>query len=186
MAYPDAATQVMQNLLDSHDTDRLVSKIHNPDRPFDEGNREQQDDTYDGSKPNEDDYRRARLSAFVQMTYLGSPMIYYGDEVGVWGSDDPNNRKPFPWDDRGPYEDKGFEIMPIHLDFYKRAIALRNDHVSLRRGEFQTLQVHDDNDTCAFTRTHVDESERVAKNPTEKQPEIDHTEIEGDMVLVNS
>ena len=186
MAYPDAATQVMQNLLDSHDTDRLVSKIHNPDRPFDEGNREQQDDTYDGSKPNEDDYRRARLSAFVQMTYLGSPMIYYGDEVGVWGSDDPNNRKPFPWDDQSPYQDDGFMIMPAHLDFYKRAIALRNDHISLRRGEFQTLQVHDDNDTWAFTRTHGDDRVLIAMNASEKDAEIDLPELDGNWILVFS
>ena len=48
MAYPEEITYVLQNLVGSHDTDRAVSKIHNPDRPFDLGNREQNDPTYDG------------------------------------------------------------------------------------------------------------------------------------------
>ena len=77
-------------------------------------------------------------------------------------------------------------IMPAHLDFYKRAIALRNDHVALRRGEFQTIQVHDDNDTWAFTRTHGDERVLVAINASEKDAEIDLSDIEGNWVLVFS
>ena len=32
------------------------------------------------------------------MTYRGAPMIYYGDEVGMWGADDPHDRKPMIWD----------------------------------------------------------------------------------------
>ena len=31
------------------------------------------------------------------MTYIGAPMIYYGDEVGMWGANDPCNRKPMFW-----------------------------------------------------------------------------------------
>ena len=173
LAYPEPATNVLQNLLDSHDTDRFVSKIHNPDRPYDQGNREQQDSTYDGSKPPAEAYRKARLAAFVQLTYLGAPMIYYGDEVGMWGSDDPNNRKPMPWPDRGPYEDEGFEFMPEHLDFYRRAIALRRSSPALSRGEFQTVQVHDDNDTWAFVRTLGDEEVLVAINASDRDATID-------------
>ena len=103
-AYPAEATFVLQNLADSHDTDRLVSKIFNPDRPYDSQNREQDDPTYVGDKPDEASYRKARLIAFLQMTYVGAPMVYYGDEVGMWGSDDPNNRKPMLWKDLEPYE----------------------------------------------------------------------------------
>lgn len=77
-------------------------------------------------------------------------------------------------------------IMPTHLDFYKRAIALRNDHISLRRGEFQTLQVHDDNDTWVFTRTLGDERLLIAMNASEKDAEIDLTELDGEWVLVFS
>ncbi|MDG2422583.1 MAG: alpha-amylase family glycosyl hydrolase [Phycisphaerales bacterium] len=177
LTYPEPATNVLQNLLDSHDTDRFVSKIHNPDRPYDQGNREQQDASYDGSKPPEDAYRRARLAAFVQFTYLGAPMIYYGDEVGMWGSDDPNNRKPMPWQDHGPYADDGFEFMPEHLDFYRRVIALRNESAALRRGEFRTIQVHDDNDTWAFVRTLDDEEILVAINASDREAAFDMPDI---------
>ena len=38
------------------------------------------------------------------MTYVGAPMIYYGDEVGMWGADDPSCRKPMLWDDLMPYD----------------------------------------------------------------------------------
>ncbi len=34
-----------------------------------------------------------------QMTYLGAPVIYYGDEAGMWGANDPDSRKPMVWDD---------------------------------------------------------------------------------------
>ncbi|MBT5382678.1 MAG: alpha-amylase, partial [Phycisphaerae bacterium] len=152
MAYPDSATYVLQNLLDSHDTDRMVSKVFNPDRPFDAQNREQQVDNYNPDKPDAESYRKARLLALLQMTYVGAPMIYYGDEVGLWGSDDPNNRKPMLWEDLQPYDEPGMEVMPGQLDFYRRAIAIRNTYPALRRGSIETVLIDDDQDTWAFVR----------------------------------
>ena len=40
-----------------------------------------------------------KFFVIFQMTYLGAPMIYYGDEVGMWGANDPDCRKPMLWDD---------------------------------------------------------------------------------------
>ena len=37
--------------------------------------------------------------ALFQFTYVGAPMVYYGDEVGMWGANDPDCRKPMVWDD---------------------------------------------------------------------------------------
>ena len=163
-AYPPEVTAVMQNLGDSHDTDRLVSKIFNPDRAFEEGNREQGDPTYDGGKPTEECYRRARLFAFLQMTSPGAPMIYYGDEAGMWGSDDPNNRKPMLWKDLEPYDEPGQAVMPEHLAFYRDAIALRNDHAALRTGGIHTVLVDDDRDIWAFLREDANETVLVVLN----------------------
>ena len=177
MAYPDSATYVMQNLLDSHDTDRLVSKIHNPDRPYDEGNREQDDDTYDGSKPSPEAYQRTRLAALIQLMYVGTPMIYYGDEVGIWGSDDPNNRKPMIWPELEPFEDPEFKLMPEHLNFYQQAIAVRQNSPAIRRGDFQTVHLHDDNNTWAFTRSMDGEEILVAISPNEHEQDIDLTSL---------
>ncbi len=109
LAYPAEATYCLMNLLDSHDTDRIASMLANPDREYDRGNREQDGAAYDAGKPAAEVYRQVRLLALLQMTYVGAPMIYYGDEVGMWGSDDPNNRKPMLWKDLEPYDGSGRE-----------------------------------------------------------------------------
>ncbi|MDP6986650.1 MAG: alpha-amylase family glycosyl hydrolase [Phycisphaerales bacterium] len=172
MAYPDSATSVLQNLLDSHDTDRCVSKVFNPDRPFDAKNREQEVDDYNPNKPDEWAYRKARLLALLQMTYVGAPMIYYGDEVGLWGSDDPNNRKPMLWEDLQPYDEAGMEVMPAHFDFYRRAIALRNAFPALRRGSIETVVIDDEQDVWAFVRELNGQKVLVALNAGDAEATI--------------
>ncbi len=161
LAYPSKANYVVQNLLDSHDTDRLVSMALNPDRAYDAMNRVQDDNPdYDNSKPGPAEYRRARLAVLLQMTYVGAPMIYYGDEVGMWGADDPTNRKPMLWEDLQPYEKpEENHVVTDHLAFYRQVIALRNGHSALRRGDFQTLLVDDESDVWAYLR--ADRHERI-------------------------
>ena len=39
------------------------------------------------------------MIVLLQMTYLGAPMVYYGDEAGMWGGDDPCDRWPMVWED---------------------------------------------------------------------------------------
>jgi glycosidase len=73
MMYAGDITQVGQNLLSSHDTERFLHEAG-------------------------DDLKRLRLATFFQMTMPGSPSIYYGDEVGVTGGHDPDCRRAFPWD----------------------------------------------------------------------------------------
>ncbi|MDP7070334.1 MAG: alpha-amylase family glycosyl hydrolase [Phycisphaerales bacterium] len=172
MAYPDAATYVLQNLLDSHDTDRLVSKVYNPDRPYDAKNREQEVDDYKAEKPPEWAYEKARLAALLQMTYVGAPMIYYGDEAGLWGSDDPNNRKPMLWSELQPYDEPHMEVMPAHIDFYRQAIALRNSHPALRRGTIETILTDDVQDVWVFLRAYEDDTVLVALNAGPAQATI--------------
>lgn len=173
MAYPSEVTYVLQNLVDSHDTDRAVSKIYNPDRPYDSQNREQDDPSYDGSKPPQDAYERLKLIALLQLTYVGAPMIYYGDEVGMWGSDDPNNRKPMLWEDLQPYEDpEQNQVMPEIFAYYKELIGLRNQHSALRRGSFETVYLHDQDDVWAFIRSDEDEEILVALNASDNEASI--------------
>lgn len=173
LAYPTEISYVLQNLIDSHDTDRAVSKIHNPDRPFDNGNREQDDSTYDGEKPPEEAYRRLELLVLIQMTYVGAPMIYYGSEVGMWGSDDPNNRKPMIWEDLGPCQDPEVKVMPALFERYKAMIRLRNEHPALRRGSFETIVADDEQDLLVFRRTHDDEELVVALHAGEGEARFD-------------
>lgn len=72
-----------------------------------------------------------RLSTLFQMVYPGAPSVYYGDEIGLSGGKDPLSRASFPWDEARWNTDL--------RDFFKKAIALRHAHPSLRRGDYTTL-----------------------------------------------
>lgn len=95
-SFPPATNQAQMNLLGSHDTGRLVTRLTHPDRP----------DARDPSaaRPPDEAYQLALLGIALLATHPGSPMIVYGDEWGVHGGNDPDCRKPLPWPDRGPYE----------------------------------------------------------------------------------
>ena len=106
--YPRPVQYALQNLIDSHDTDRLASMIVNAGRrPYAQPDRFDYDidvspryvPAYDVRKPNDDERRVQRLVALLQMTYVGPPMIYYGTEAGMWGADDPCDRMPMVWPD---------------------------------------------------------------------------------------
>lgn len=180
LAYPAAATYVMQNLVDSHDTDRLVSMLQNPDREYDRMNRPQDDNReYDNSKPGELAYKRARLVALLQMCYVGAPMIYYGDEVGMWGADDPTNRKPMLWEELQPYEEpeENF-VMHDLLEHYRKIIRVRNQFVSLRVGDIRTLLVDDERDLWVFMRQFDEEQVLIALNPSDQPHTVELQELE--------
>jgi len=72
--------------------------------------------------------RRLLLAVLFQMSYPGSPAIYYGDEVGVGGGDDPYNRATYPWRDEGGKPDLALR------EEFRRLVALRNEHAVLRHG----------------------------------------------------
>jgi glycosidase len=164
LAYPEQSTVVLQNLLASHDTDRLVSMIMNPGRGYDRANSERPGSAYNGAKPSDEAYRRALLAVAAQMTYVGAPMIWYGDEVGMWGSDDPFCRKPMLWADLPPNADPEERIREGHLEAYRALIALRRSSEALRRGAFKTLVADDARNLWVFERTLGDERVVVALN----------------------
>ncbi len=171
LAYPREATLVLQNLMNSHDTDRVASMAHNPDRAYDHANRIQDNGPeFDNTKPTDEEYARARLTTLLQMTYVGAPMIYYGDEVGMWGADDPTCRKPMLWKDLEPYEKpEQNHVMDAHRAYYQRAIKLRTEHPALRTGSFQTLLTDDAQDVWCFLRADADEQLLVVLNASNEE-----------------
>ena len=93
----EAATDLAQvNLLGSHDTARFVSKMMNPILDYDRG-AGLSDSGYDRGEPDADAYAKLELAYAVLTALPGSPMVYAGDELGLWGADDPENRKPLVW-----------------------------------------------------------------------------------------
>ncbi|TCT15361.1 glycosidase [Natranaerovirga pectinivora] len=75
------------------------------------------------------EFKILKLITLFQLTFPGIPSIYYGDEAGVEGGTDPENRKTFPW---------GNEDLDIY-NWYKNIIALRNGNDVLKTGGFKPL-----------------------------------------------
>ncbi|MFM7051495.1 MAG: alpha-amylase family glycosyl hydrolase [Planctomycetota bacterium] len=172
LEYPAQATFALQNLLASHDTDRLASMMANPGRGYDRANSEKPGSTYDGARPQPGHFRRARLAALVQMTYVGAPMVWYGDEAGMWGSDDPFCRKPMVWSDLGAFDDPDERFDGEHFAAYRDMIALRAQHAAIRRGGFRTLLVDDARNLWVFERRLGDERVIVALNASDAPQEF--------------
>jgi glycosidase len=163
--YPLPIALVQQNLYASHDTDRLASMFVNPDRPYDGRNRLQ--DTgpdYDRSKPGPEARARQRLAVGFQMAFLGAPMIYYGDEAGMWGPDDPSDRMPMLWRDLEPYDGQQPEVDDDMHAWYRHMIAVRHAEPALRRGTFRPRLDASGEDLAVFTRTLGDRSVHVLLN----------------------
>jgi glycosidase len=149
---PPATQLVQQNLFDSHDTDRLVSQLFNPGREFDAANRPQDNGpNYNGSRPGGEYFRMARLAAAFQATYVGAPMFFQGDELGMWGADDPANRKPVTWPELLPFESDDERFLPEHLAHYQRWFNLRRQEPALRYGAVEHLRSGSDR-VAAFAR----------------------------------
>ena len=78
----------------------------------------------------------------MQMTWMGAPTIYYGDEAGLCGFTDPDNRRTYPW---------GREDQEL-IAFHKDIIRLRKEHDELRCGSIK--QVAGDYNFLAYGRFH--------------------------------
>lgn len=187
--YPMEMQFVLQNLIDSHDTDRLASMIVNEARQpyeneesaerygYDWGSRvsPRNTDHYLVRAPNEREWQIQKLVALFQMTYVGAPMIYYGTEAGMWGADDPDDRKPMVWDDltydpetRDPLgRPRPADPVAFNHDlfaFYKDVISLRQEHAALRRGDFEVLAADDDSNTLVYSRSLEGETYVIVLN----------------------
>lgn len=117
--YPLQASEVAFNLLDSHDTPRLLTLAAG-------------------------DKNKMRLAALFQFTFMGTPCIYYGDEIGMDGEGDPGCRKCMEWNP----EKQDREL----FEFYRQLIQIRNDHPALRTGTFTFLEAGQQGSKLAYER----------------------------------
>jgi len=133
-AYPPQAFYALMNLLSSHDAARTLHQLGY---------------TGPGSSPEKiaEAKQRLRLAVLFQMTFPGAPTVFYGDEVGVTGGEDPFNRATYPWADLGGNPDSAL------LRDFQKMIGLRNDHDVLRRGSIGA-PAHLDDHVIALTRQY--------------------------------
>lgn len=127
--YPPEATRAQLNLLGSHDTPRYLTIAQR-------------------------DESALRLATLFQMCFPGAPCIYYGDEIGMEGSHDPDCRRAFPWES---------SRWNISLRSYMReCIQLRHRRPVLRRGDYHSVYAEDG--VYVFARTLGREIALVALN----------------------
>lgn len=153
--YPAEYFYSAMNLIGSHDVPRVLSVLG--------------DDNYTGAEPIGTLGRRrltdqqrvrakARLKLLVlwQMTFPGVPCIYYGDEAGMEGYQDPLNRRTYPW---------GKEDQEL-LDWYYRMTALRQKYNVFTVGDFSSVAV--ETSVYAFVRRTADAQALVILNRSDE------------------
>ncbi len=136
--YPDAAYYSLMNLLDSHDTERLRWTL----TPGEEttANKELNEANVAEGK------QRQKIASLIQFTVPGAPTVFYGDEVGMTGDDDPDDRRTYPWADKGGTPDQG---MFAH---YQALNMLRSSNTVLVDGDFKILLADDASQVIAYGR----------------------------------
>lgn len=174
--YGEDTMHLLWNLMDSHDTDRHASMILNPDLNFDRNRSPKDNPEYIVRKPTDEERRTQKLIVAFKMTFIGAPLLYYGTEAGMWGTDDPDNRKPMLWEDiayenekthplKGksrPNDENKFDAELF--DYYRSLIAVRKANPALKLGTFKVLQTTLNDDTFGFVRVHKDQKLLVVFN----------------------
>jgi len=127
--YPPQVLHGLWNILGSHDTARILTVL-------------------------EEDVEKLKLAVAIQMTFIGSPMIYYGDEIGMTGNNDPFCRIPFYWDENMWNR----EI----YDFYKTLTNFRKESDALKKGSYNVLS--NNGWILAYERKYEDEKIIVISN----------------------
>ena len=131
----------MWNLIDSHDTKRFLTESN-------------------------ENINSLKLAIAFQFTYIGIPYIYYGDEIGMNGGDDPYNRRCMIWDK----EKQNLEL----LDFYKKLIKIRKENKSLIYGDYKEIYCKDN--IVSFKRCFKDENVIIIINNNDCKKIIDLNE----------
>lgn len=117
--YPEPMLRASWNLLGSHDTERFITACQG-------------------------DGKKAGLGAVFNLTWLGTPLLYYGEEIGMEGADDPDCRRPMLWErDRWDLD---------LYDLYRTLIRLRKRETALRRGKAYVLYADGADNTLVYLR----------------------------------
>ncbi|HEY3780941.1 MAG TPA: alpha-amylase family glycosyl hydrolase [Fimbriimonadaceae bacterium] len=130
-SYPPQVSRNLMNLLGSHDTERFLTLCHG-------------------------DQKMADLAAAMQLTWPGAPSIYYGDELGMEGGKDPDDRRPMRWD-------LANNTNPV-LSYYKLLVHARDASKALETGDPIPLWASDSSQTLAYGRVDGKDKAIIAIN----------------------
>lgn len=143
--YPENVQMYLFNLLDSHDTARILTLANQ-------------------SKD------RVRLMYLFLLTFIGSPCIYYGDEIGMDGGEDPGCRACMEWD-------QAKQDLELH-QFVQNLIQLRKDVPAFGgNGRFQILHADEKSNGFVYRKQHLDEELIFVINNNETEQIISVPEL---------
>lgn len=175
--------KAMMNLTASHDTPRFSTSVYNPGR-YKYRDTPREDPAYRIGRPDERTRRIQQQILVQQFTYVGAPEIWNGDEVGMWGAFDPDERKPMVWADLryddettapfgGPRRRDRVEQDTALFRVYRKLIALRKQHLRLFvDGSLTWLVTDDARRLLAYERRLGDQRAIVAFNGSDAAHEI--------------
>lgn len=125
--YPKMSMDSSLTLLSSHDTWRPINYLAT--RDVSNLSLAKRKAEFLTTKEYLDAKRKLKMAVFMQFTLPGVPMIYYGDEIGMEGYDDPINRRPFTWNN----------IDEDLLSFYKKLAKMRKKYIHHFKGNFRVV-----------------------------------------------
>ena len=146
--YPPQVLSCVMNLLGSHDTPRILTALVDDFR----GSREEKAARTLSYEDRKTALERLRAAAFLQFTLPGMASIYYGDEAGMEGFDDPFCRRTYPW---------GREDTALRA-YYRSLCRLKKELPALRHGDVRVTAAGEGR--IAFTRTAQEQRAEVFVN----------------------
>ena len=120
--YPKECYYSLMNLIGGHDVARILTILSDPPANMTRTQKAMHKSTITKYHVA---IKRLKIMSLIQMTFPGTPTVYYGDEAGMTGFEDPFNRGTFQWDD----------INPEIYEWYRQIISLRNENAALRTGD---------------------------------------------------
>ena len=157
--YPPQAFHSCLNILGTHDTPRILTLL-GVDSDLSLGSKDARAAYRLSLREYQRGLARLKLAAMLAFSFPGSPTIFYGDEAGMQGFEDPLNRGTFPW---------GRENTELQ-DFYRTLGKLRKDRASLQRGDIAYLYAKEGG--LVFRRTQGSEVTVTALNAGDEPLEL--------------
>jgi len=188
--------RAMMNVAASHDVPRLATSLYNKNKYKYVPDAAAQK-RYKVEKPDSLTRKIQELLLVQQFTFVGAPHIWAGDEMGMWGGDDPNCRKPLIWPDLEfdpeVYGPEGRQSRADEVAFdrnlfllYQQLIELRQHYPALRRGDI--IYYHDtysDNLLC-YTRYYEGDSIDVYINRGSEAMKVPFIRRDRERSLINT
>jgi len=172
--------EAMMDVASTHDTPRLSTSFYNKTMDKYKAKPLENSD-YKINKPDLLTRKEQIMLLIHQFTFIGAPQIWNGEEVGMWGADDPDCRKPLVWDDityedeRSAYDpEKSRPVDVVKPDtalrsFYKKICHIRKENRVLTYGGLEFTLADDQKMVLAYRRTMGNDEIEVVFNRSDSQ-----------------